>query len=94
LFYLSAIDGFSWTRGKELISSWKKPDHDWICSFCSVCGSTLPVANDERCMAVPAGLLLEGTERFKVIHHIWVDSKANWDEIGDSGHQHPQAFQQ
>lgn len=27
----------------------------------------------------------EGGESLSVIHHIWVDSKAVWDEIGDSG---------
>ena len=85
-------EGFRWTRGEELISNWRKPQHDWISCFCSVCGSNLPVANDEFRMAVPAGLLLEGSDRLKVIHHIWVGSKANWDEIGDSGQQHLQAF--
>jgi hypothetical protein len=44
-------------------------------------------------MFVPAGLLSEGHEELKVIHHIWVDSKANWDEIGDSGKQHSEAFE-
>jgi len=86
-------ENFRWLRGEELISNWKKPQHDWISCFCSVCGSTLPVANDESRMAVPAGLLLEGIENLKVIHHIWVDSKAHWDDIGDSGQQHFQAFQ-
>ena len=31
-------------------------------------------------------------ESLKVVHHIWVDSKAVWDEIGDSGKQHRQAY--
>jgi len=84
--------GFRWTNGEELISSWRKPGHDWISCFCSVCGSTLPVANDESSMAIPAGLLSEGSESLTVVHHLWVDSKANWDQIGDSGQQHLQAF--
>jgi len=89
---LARNEGFHWIRGEDQISSWQKPQHDWISSFCSVCGSTLPVANDDSYMAVPAGLLMERIESLKVMHHIWVDSKATWDEIGDSGEQHPQAF--
>jgi len=86
-------ENFRWSRGEELVSNWRKPQHDWISCFCSVCGSTLPVANDESRMAIPAGLMLEGVGSLSVIHHIWVDSKASWDEIGDQGRQHPQAFQ-
>ena len=29
----------------------------------------------------------------RVRDHIWVGSKAEWDEIGDDGRQHPQAYQ-
>ena len=43
-------------------------------------------------MYVPAGLITVGDEGLKVAHHIWVDSKATWDEIGDNGEQHKQAF--
>ncbi|MFZ8990698.1 MAG: hypothetical protein ACO2ZJ_10200 [Pseudohongiellaceae bacterium] len=43
-------------------------------------------------MFVPAGLILEGGETLGVAHHIWVDSRASWDEIGDSGKQHSEAF--
>lgn len=83
---------FHWTRGEDQINTWKKPGHDWQTWFCKNCGSTLPGDNDEERMFVPAGLISEGGENLKVIHHIWVDSKAAWDEIGDSGKQHSQAF--
>jgi len=85
-------EGFRWIRGEGFVSNWQKPGHDWISSFCSVCGSTLPVINDESSMAVPAGLLSHGDKGLAVIHHLWVDSKAGWDEIGDSGQQHCEAF--
>ena len=84
--------GFRWVRGEELIKTWHKPEHDWQTSFCQNCGSTLPGVNDESRMYVPAGLITEGDENLKVAHHIWVDSKATWDEIGDNGEQHRQAF--
>jgi len=35
---------------------------------------------------------MSGAERLKVAHHIYVGSKANWEEIGDSGKQHFGAF--
>jgi len=86
-------DAFRWTRGKEQIATWKKPDADWQTWFCRICGSRLPGANDESRMFVPAGLVSDGGDALRVLHHIWVGSKADWDEIGDSGKQHPEAFE-
>ena len=83
---------FRWTRGKEQIATWKKPNADWETWFCRTCGSRLPGANDESRMFVPAGLISDGGDTLRVIHHIWVGSKAGWDEIGDSGKQHAEAF--
>lgn len=85
-------DAFRWIRGEEQIATWKKPNADWQASFCRVCGSSLPGANDESRMFVPAGLISEGSEGLRVIHHVWVGSKADWDEIGDSGQQHVEVF--
>ncbi len=86
-------NAFRWTRGEEQIATWKKPDADWQCWFCRTCGSPLPGANDEARMFVPAGLIAEGGEDLRVIHHIWVNSKAGWDEIGDAGEQHDQTME-
>ena len=84
---------FRWLRGKELVTSWKKPDTDWEIGFCQICGSPVPGVNDESRMFVPAGLITEGGDSLEVKHHIWVDSKAAWDEIGDAGRQHREAFE-
>lgn len=86
-------DAFRWTQGRDQIVTWKSPAENWHTSFCSVCGSPLPGINDESRMYVPAGLIIEGGESLKVTHHIWVDSKAVWDEIGDSGKQHRESFE-
>ncbi|MGD2032094.1 MAG: GFA family protein [Gammaproteobacteria bacterium] len=86
-------DQFRWLRGKELVASWKKPDTDWQKWFCRICGAPLPGVNDETRMFVPAGLISEGGESLRVKHHIWVDSKAVWDEIGDTGERHREAFE-
>lgn len=83
---------FRWLRGEDQIASWKKPNADWQSSFCRVCGSSLPGANNNSQTFVPAGLISEGGESLRIAHHIWVSSKAVWDEIGDSGRQHRQAF--
>lgn len=85
-------EAFRWIRGEEQISTWKKPDAEWQFWFCRICGSSLPGANDASRMFVPAGLIAEGGEDLRVIHHICVDSKASWDVIGDSGQQHAAAI--
>lgn len=78
----------TWLRGEDHIATWKKPDADWQCWFCRVCGSPLPGDNDSARAFVPVGLITEGGEALKVAHHIFVGSKAPWDEIGDAGQQH------
>lgn len=83
---------FRWVRGEEAMKNWKKPDADWEMNFCSTCGSPLPGCNDDDRMFVPAGLITGGGESLEVLHHIFVASKADWDEIGDSGKQHPGPF--
>jgi len=84
---------FRWTRGEELVTHWQKPGTEWEKWFCRICGSPVPGRNDDSRMFVPAALIAEGGESLRVMHHIWVDSKAVWDEIGDAGRQHREAFQ-
>ena len=79
---------FTWLSGLEKTTTWKKPNHDWETSFCNVCGSALPGKNDETHMYVPVSLFCSGTEKLKVAHHLFVASKASWEEIGDQGKQH------
>ena len=81
-------EAFTWLKGRDSVKTWKKPDADWESSFCSICGSSLPGKNDDARMFVPAGLLPGDLEALKVAHHIFVGSKAEWDEIGDAGKQH------
>ncbi|SHO58423.1 GFA family protein [Vibrio quintilis] len=83
---------FSWVTGEELIQKWAKPGHDWETSFYKCCGSPLPGADSQSHMYVPAGLISADAEHLKVAHHLWVNSKAGWEVIGDSGQQHPEAF--
>lgn len=89
---LVSNDRFRWVRGQERIATWKKPNTDWQKWFCSICGSPLPGENDPARMFVPAGCLTSGGDDLRVVHHIWVGSRAVWDEISDSGKQHDEAF--
>ena len=85
---------FDWVKGRDRISSWSKPGNDWHTCFCSVCGSILPGENDAHRMYIPVGTLISGHENLKVAHHIYVNSKASWEEIGDSGKQHPEGYEE
>lgn len=85
-------DGFRWVGGTEHIATWTKPGTAWQTWFCNICGSRVPGVNDAARMFVPAGTITHGGEALQVVHHIWVGSKAVWDEIGDSGRQHAGPF--
>lgn len=87
-----ANEHFRWLGGQEQIVLWHKPGTQWETWFCKVCGAPVPGHNDPERMFVPAGSITAGGDALRVIHHIWVGSKAAWDEIGDSGKQHIEAF--
>jgi len=89
---LVANDQFRWVQGEEQVATWKKPDSDWQIWFCRICGSPVPGENDPQRMFVPAGAITSGGDALQVLHHVWVGSKAVWDEIGDSAKQHEKAF--
>lgn len=82
---------FRWKSGLAHITTWTKPGHDWQTWFCKVCGANVPGENDAQRMFIPAGSL-DDDRNLRVLDHIWVDSKASWDEIGDAGQQHAGAF--
>ena len=83
---------FSWLEGNEFIKTWQNPDHDWQTSFCKTCGSVLPGKNDDQATYIPVSLLNSGYQQLRVRHHLFVDSKAPWEEIGDDAIQHKQNF--
>ncbi len=85
-------NNFSWIEGQDLIKTWLKPNHDWQTSFCVNCGSPLPGKNDEKTTYIPVSLLDSGYEKLQVKGHLFVDSKAPWEEIADSAKQHNNNF--
>jgi hypothetical protein len=85
-------DRFRWIRGQEHVATWKKPGTDWQKCFCKICGSPVPGENDATRMFAPAALITEGGEALKIAHHLWVGSKAGWDEIGGSARLHDEGL--
>ena len=90
----AARDNFQWTGGEQLIATYHVPDgNGWHSSFCKTCGSPLPIDGKEvGIFFVPAGLLDDdhGTRGYAV--HIFVESKAPWDEISDNAPQFSGGF--
>jgi hypothetical protein len=77
---------FSWLTGTGGISSFVR-DSGYRSDFCSRCGS--PVPNPTRngeAVWIPVGLF-DGQTSARVTKHVFVGSKAAWDEIGGSAIQ-------
>jgi hypothetical protein len=78
------ISGFRFERGAELIRTYRVPDAKFFAHvFCSECGSTLPRVDEARqIVIVPMGSL-DDDPKVRPERHIFVDSKAPWEEIAD-----------
>jgi len=82
--FMVARDKLEWRAGQESISRFAFPD-GWSNSFCSRCGSPVPKLHPSGgAYWVQAGLIDEPSG-LEVAGHIFVGSKAGWDEIaGDA----------
>ena len=79
-----AKDKFRWTAGPERVASYVKAS-GFRSDFCSRCGSPLPnPLRDTDYMWVPVGLL-EDDAAFEIGAHLFVRSKASWDELPKTG---------
>ena len=83
---MTARDNLKWISGEHDLAKFELPD-GWGPWRCSVCGSPAPKLHPGGgAYWVPAGLLDTDPE-LSVRGHIFVGSKAAWDEIaGDSQH--------
>ena len=60
-------------------------------TFCRVCGSPLPVRNENgKVVGIPAGAL-DDDPAVSVVQHTFVDSKAGWDVISGDAPQYTEA---
>lgn len=85
------LDAFRITHGADSIRSYKLPEARYFTqAFCALCGSTVPVRDTGRKIAiVPLGSL-DDDPGVRPREHIWVDSKAPWHEISDALPQYPE----
>jgi len=75
--------GFRWTAGASLVERFESSAETFR-AFCRVCGSNLPVLEDDDThVIIPAGTL-DDDPGIEPIVHIHVASKARWYEIADS----------
>jgi hypothetical protein len=81
--FMAATADLEWLSGEDQIRRYQMPD-GWGTAFCSTCGSPLPKLHPSGgAYWVPAGLV-EEPSGLEVTGHIFVDSKAPWDEIAGS----------
>lgn len=77
-----AIDGLRFTRGEELLDSYKVPEAERFTHvFCRVCGSPMP-RRGANGVVVPMGSL-DDDPGLRPQGHIFVPFKAPWFEIAD-----------
>ncbi len=75
-----------WTTGEELRQAYVRPS-GWCTTFCRTCGSPVPQKlPGAEAYWVPAGVL-DDDPGLRVGGHIFVGSKAAWDEIAGSAPQ-------
>ena len=81
----------AFTRGAERLRSYKIPEAlRFTQSFCGDCGGKLPRVDPERKLAVVPMGALDDDPGIRPQAHIFVASKAAWDEISDDLPQHPE----
>ena len=85
-------DGLEWVSGEESLMKFHLPD-GWGIWRCGTCGSPAPMLHPEGGgYFVPAGLL-DSDPGLRVAGHIWVDSKAPWDEIAGRAPRFREGFE-
>lgn len=80
---------FRWLQGFDNIKSFIKSS-GYRVDFCLTCGSPVPnpVSAIPQAVWIPIGLMNDAVPFTQVEHHLYVASKAHWDEIGGNGVQH------
>jgi hypothetical protein len=85
----TSADGVRFTRGEELAVSYKLPDAKYFAQvFCCTCGSPIPRIDRSRNYAIIPTGTLDDDPGTRPQAHIFVASKAAWDEITDRMPQH------
>ncbi len=87
------LDALRFVEGEAHVRSFKPPEAErFTHAFCEICGGTLPFPNPARGrFVVPMGSL-DDDPGIRPQAHIFVSSRAPWDEITDALPQHPDAL--
>lgn len=81
---MTARENLTWISGEDHLLKYAMED-GWGVWRCATCGSPMPRLHPGGgAYWVPAGVL-EGDPGLRVSGHIFVDSKAPWDEIAGDG---------
>ena len=89
--FMVSRENLTWLSGEGRLQSYSLPS-GWHTSFCSTCGSPGPNLHPSGgAYWVPAGVL-DDDPGVAVAMHIFVDSKASWDEIAGSAPQYEEGF--
>lgn len=85
--YVTWIDprSFSWERGADLLATYANR-HGVSLGFCSRCGSRLCGLSEGQVLFVTLGSLNAAPD-VRIGKHVFVGSKAPWDEIGGNAPQ-------
>lgn len=76
----SSTGSLKWLCGQDKVTQFNLPSTRHVRCFCSTCGSALPYQLDAGALlVVPAGSL-DGNVDIKPSAHVFVASRANWDE--------------
>ena len=85
--YAEVADGsFSWVSGEDNLTQFETAP-GWGLCFCSTCGTTLCGTAAGKPHGVTLGSV-DGDPGVRIEMHIFVGSKASWDEIGGQSPQH------
>lgn len=78
-------DTLSWQTGADLLKTYANR-HGFSLGFCGQCGSTLCGIREDKVVFVTLGSL-NGAPELRIGKHVFVGSKAPWDEIGGDAPQ-------
>lgn len=78
------LDGLCFVRGTELLTTFRAPGAKYFAHvFCKVCGSSMPRLDEARAIAIVPMGSFDDDPGVRPERHIFVDSKAPWDDITD-----------
>ena len=84
---VTAARSFRWVSGEDQLKSYSRPS-GYTTTFCTSCGSPMPRRHENgKVVMLPAGSL-DDDPGTGVAQHIFVGSKAGWDEIAGDAPQY------